>query len=193
MAATQELQENTAVLDGLIIDLDSGEVLGVVTEGFRVTDEASADWVLERIASAEADALRDRALLASVAERLEAKIKASERRAEWLRSRFGPELEEFARAGLEGSKSKTLKLTWGSLSFRSKPAALKIVDQEKAVKWAEMFDHEAVKVEKRVLVTKMHPDWADALQVAPPEELEKRGFAFEPESQAFTIKSGVKG
>jgi hypothetical protein len=192
MAAPQIDNQETAVIDGLLVDLATGEVLGVANEAFSVKDAASAEWVLERIAAAEADALRDKALLDSVKERLESKIRASESRAEWLRGRFGEELSEFARAELQGGKSKTLKMTWGSLSFRSKPSALKIVDQEKAVKWAEAYVPESVKVEKKVLVSQLRGDWVEALSIAPPHELDERGFTLEPETETFTIKTGVK-
>ena len=184
--------EITAIIDGLIINLETGEVIGQEQPEFRVTDEASAEWVLERIMNAEADAARDRLKLKAVAERLEAAIKASEKRAEWFRGRYGSELEEFARVRLEGAKTKTLKLTWGSISFRSVKGGLRVSDPEAALKWAKQYAPESVKVSESFQITKLPDKWREDLLVSSPEDLAERGFAVAADSEAVSIKTGVQ-
>lgn len=192
MSAQPLLAENNVVIDGLIIDLESGEIIGQECPEFRVTDEASAEWVLEKIMNAEADAARDRLKLKAVAERLEASIKASEKRAEWFRARYGNELEEFAKERLEGAKTRTLKLTWGSISFRTVKGGLRVANPEAALEWAKQFAPEAVKVTEAFQITKLGDDWRNTLTTATvPEELEKRGFAIVDDTESVSIKTGV--
>lgn len=192
MSAQPLLAENTILIDGLIIDIESGEVVGQERPEFRVTDEASAEWVLEKIMNAEADAARDRLKLKAVVERLEASIKASEKRAEWFRSRYGSELEEFARERLQDSKTKTLKLTWGSISFRTVKGGLRVADPEAALTWAKQYAPEAVKVTEAFQITKLGDDWRTTLTtVTPPEQLAERGFAIAEDSEVVSIKTGV--
>lgn len=188
----QALQpEATTVIDGLIINLETGEVVGQERPEFQVTDEASAEWVLERIMNAEADAARDRLKLKAVAERLEAAIKASEQRAEWFRNRYGTELEEFARGRLEDAKTKTLKLTWGSISFRTVKGGLRVSDPEAALAWAKQYAPESVKVSESFQITKLPDTWRENLLVSTPDDLAERGFTIAADSESVSIKTGV--
>lgn len=192
MSAKPLLAENTILIDGLIIDIESGEIVGQERPEFRVTDEASAEWVLEKIMNAEADAARDKIKLKAVVERLEAAIKASEKRAEWFRNRYVGELEEFARERLEGAKTKTLKLTWGSISFRTVKGGLRVADPEAALEWAKQYAPESVKVSESFQITKLPDNWREDLLVSSPEDLAERGFAVAADSEAVSIKTGVQ-
>lgn len=190
MIATQE-QIETTVIDGLIINVLTGEIVGEEKPEFRVTDEASAEWVLEKILNAEADAAREQIKLNAVKERLEANIKASKARAEFFTTKYANDLEDFARTQLEGAKTRTLKLTWGSLSFRTTKGGLRVADPEKALAWAKDNAPEAVKVSESFLISQVPDETKAMIMSATPHDQEARGFTLVPDSESFSIKTGV--
>jgi hypothetical protein len=188
-----EVQVDTEA--GLVISLD-GEVLGLIEDGTveshtdpetgqlrhswvakslqetvlpLIVTEEDAERVLERIARSDARTLAAESLLKAVQGRLVAEAERRRRSAEWLRRRFGPELEAWARPRLQGRR-RTLALAYGAIAFRKQPARLKVLDQAAAVRWAEASRPELVRITKSVSA----PQVAAALQ----EDL-KLGFTDE--------------
>lgn len=182
MQSIPENRQTEISKDGFLIDAETGEVLGhAEAQGhFTVDSTSAAEWVLERIQAADADIAACDARLKAISDNLAAMRKEHEKRKEWLLGRFAAELETFAAAELNGKKTRTLKTPFGSLSFRTAPGSVKVLDMEAAVKWAKMYEPDAVKVTESVLVSKVGP--VNAL----PDCFEVSGSA-----DKFYIKTGV--
>ncbi|MEN6537404.1 MAG: host-nuclease inhibitor Gam family protein [Bryobacteraceae bacterium] len=185
-------QRNLMLVDDLWIDADTGEVVGLATP-FQVNDEDSANWVLEKIMNAEADIAREQMKLRAIQERSQANVKRLDRRVEWLKARFGPELEEFASKQLEGKKSRTLNLLFGKLSFRKNAGGIRVADEMPAIEWAKAKCPDAVKVKESFLISSLSPDVLAELAALDDESLERLGLRREPSSETFSISTGVGG
>lgn len=135
---TDAANDHHIVVDGFVVDTETGEVLRpVVEDGFAVDSSDRLDWVLRRMGELEAamvaveqtDAvIHARAVLAN-AEQLKADFK---RRLDSLHWRFDSEVEHYARQQLAGEKGRTLKSLYGSVSFRSVPSRISIGDADLA-------------------------------------------------------------
>lgn len=170
----------TETIDGVVytIDEETGEMTAEVP-AFAVKDAESAEWVLERVQTLEAQdaALRARqeAILANIAterSRIDARKKG-------LLFRFEGQLAEFARENLPKGK-KSWVCPYGTLGFRTTRGSTKVLDKDLAVEWAQANAPDAVKVETSVLVSKLpETDLPPCFEVVAPEE-------------RFYIDSGVK-
>lgn len=178
--------------DRWIVNPLTGEILGMVEPDvgrtddagneapFRVRDRGSAEWVLERIFEAELElealARRREILLENIA----ATSRPIVHRIAWLRKRFEPELEEWARRELEGQKTRTIRTPFGTLAFRKRPKKISVRDEELAIAWAEEHRPAAVKVTKKILVSALDPKTI-------PAEL----FELDPGGDSFSLKTGA--
>lgn len=183
---------NTVVVDGFDVDTATGEIVGLADrQAFEVTDEASAEWVLEKIMDAEVEAARHRMKLKAIADNLESQAKAADKRAEWLRVRFGHGLEAFARTRLEGQKCKTLKLTYGSVGFRTVKGGLRVTDPalalEVAVREGMVNAVKTTSAFQISLVTDDQRERLTALSLAGAAP----GFDVKPDTEAVKIETGV--
>ncbi|HXE63171.1 MAG TPA: hypothetical protein VN519_06495 [Bryobacteraceae bacterium] len=179
----------TVTDSGYVVDAETGECLDHVdsirsANPFRVTDRASADWVLAKILSAEADLAALDMEEAAIRENFERRRKRIESRRTWATTRFSAELEAFADSELAGGKAKTLTLTYGELSFRNNPGgAVSAKDQTAGIEWAEGHCPEAVIKTPRLVVTPLK-EMIDQL----PRDI----FEVSEPSRTFTIKTGIK-
>lgn len=167
----------------LVIDLATGEIIADLEPRFRVRDRDTAEWVLRHIFEAEAEASAHRRRLETLIENVERMVRAAEREAEWFRSRFGDELEWWARDEVEGSGRKSLDTPWGRVGFRHAPGRTIVRNHEEAA--ASMGDdHPAVKVTRKVLVSVLEEEDRHAL--------ERLGLAeSDPSGDRFYIRTGV--
>jgi hypothetical protein len=164
------------------VDLATGEVVGLVREAeqpFRVDSRGAAEWILEMLLTAESETAALEVRKRVVIDNIESMQRDHERRAIWLRERFGPELEAWARSELEGKKQRTVKTPWGRLSFRRRKARLVVDDESKAIAWAVDNCAEAVKTTSKFLVSQV------------PDELMPDGCHVEPERDGFSIETGA--
>lgn len=178
----------------LVFSPTTGEVFAIRTPGekFEITDRDSAEWAMERIFEAEADleALirREEILL----ENLRSMRHPIEKRVEWLRARFAGELEEWARAELEGSKTRTVKTPFGKISFRGHGARISIADHDRALEWAkarEDVPDEAIKITEKLLISKIpEPIMEAAIDANDPPP----GFKLELAGETCSIDTGAK-
>lgn len=167
----------TEILDGFIVDVDSGEVVGLAGHdpAFHITDRTSAEWVLEKM-SQNATALKALELRReTLLQNLERQQQEIERRAAWLNHRFGAELREWATSQLAGQKRRSLQLDWGKIGFRKTHGAVKVFDVPNAVFWLEKHCPKAVQMEPKVLVSQIPENLRDALPTncfdyTPPED-----------------------
>lgn len=119
--STTTTQSEAIVVDGYRIDPETGEVLGHVTatDVFHVHDRDTAEWVLQRMQEADAQASAIRLRRAAILELLETQETEYTRRRQWLEVRFGQELADWARGELVGKRTKTLTTDYGQIAFRS--------------------------------------------------------------------------
>lgn len=174
---------NTEIIDGYVIDVDTGEVLELAGRdpAFHVTDRTSAEWVLEKIGQNEAALkaleIRRNQILAN----LDAQQHEIQRRADWLNLRFGAELREWANRQLSGQKRKSLKLDFGKIGFRMTHGSVKVFQAEPAVEWLRKFCPRAVQMEPKILVS-MIPDELRS-------ELPLNAFDYVPPENKFFVST----
>ncbi len=150
---------NTEIIDGYLIDVETGEVLSLAGHdpAFHVTDRTSAEWVLEKI-SRNTSALKALEIRRNeIMENLEAQQREIERRADWLNQRFGAELKDWATRQLAGQKRKSLQLDHGKVGFRQTHGSVRVFDQITAVQWLQQHCPRAVQMEAKVYVSNI-PD-----------------------------------
>jgi len=182
---TTELTQQTIEQDGFIIDVETGEVLGLAKPEFHVTDASSADWVLEKMLDAKASITRENIKLKSITENIESKKRDYQRRIDYLEFRFGAELEAFAAKELEGAKTKTWKGDYGQLKFRTVNGGVRVKDADEALAAAKQLGWvDAIKVKEEFQISKLTPD-QKALAVNLLD-----AFEVKPDSQVFDIKVG---
>lgn len=101
-------------------------------QGFHITDEASACWLLRRLAGIEAEKARVQAQAAVICKQLDADT-------ENLRRLYEGELVDFARRTLAeaGRGRRTLHLLQGSVALRFVPASVRVSDPFAALDYAK--------------------------------------------------------
>ncbi len=162
-APATEPQIETTIQDGYIIDVNTGEVLGIVglpKEEFVIDSQEAADWVFSKMLEAESElaavlqsphVLHAKAIINNAA----AIEKEKRRRIEWLHARFDNELGRWARPNLKG-KTKTVKSILGSVSFRLQNGGLRCIDAAKGLIWAKLAGKShTVKTEEKFLVSEL--------------------------------------
>lgn len=177
----------TVEVDGVKyqIDLETGEST-VITE-FHVTDEKSAEWVMEKLLDADCELSAILKREESILENVRKMRSAIESRKAALLWKFKNELEEFARQNLPKGK-KTWACPYGSIAFRTTGGKLKVSDPEKALAWAkENGVTEAVKVVEEFQISRLDDSWKAVIIERGAEE---RGFEVTPEVETATIKTG---
>jgi len=190
MADLELTNKETVVIDGYIVDAESGEVLGLAQkEEFHITDEESFNWVMKKFLDTESklesiehspEVAQAKAILANA----ESMTKDAQRRLDWLTARFSQELAEYARPQLpKGSKS--FKTIYGTVSFRSVPAKLVVYDLPSALEWAKKHCPEAIKVTEDFQFSKVNKALIEDLK-------RQKGFAVIDGSEKVTIKTGVE-
>lgn len=166
-----------------LVNEATGEITGLAVDQeapFRVHDQSSAEWVLEKLHEAESQVAAIAARRSVLLANLEAMERPIMHRVEWLRMRFGRELEEWAKRELAGQKVRSVRTPFGALSFRKVKAQLVVDDEKQAAAWAKAQAPEAVKVTEKFLVSRV-PAGA-----VPP------GCHIAPARESFTVKTGVE-
>jgi hypothetical protein len=134
----------TTVLDGYVVDSDTGEVLGFVDppqgkSDFAVVDVPSAEWVMRKLLEADSiikaiDQSADVQLARSILANADSLKAPHEKKIEWLQTCFGPALESVAKENLP-KKGKTWQTLYGSIAFRSIKPKLEIRAVDRASAW----------------------------------------------------------
>jgi len=164
----------TAMMDGVAEDyfthgrvLEACEIARAYTleedTTFRIKDRESAGWYVKKLAkisatideiTAEADARVSelQAEIDAINQRREDALKAPERDLIYLTARYQPELEEWARSEIADGKTKSVKLSYGTVGVKKSPDKLVIDDEAAAILFAQNNEiYEAFKVEKKIL------------------------------------------
>ena len=190
MADLELTNKETIIVDGYIVDAETGEVIGLAQkEEFRVKDEDSFRWVMQKILESEskiaaidnsAEYKQAQAIIANA----DSMKKDAQRRLEWLLARFTNEIAEYAKPQLvKGSRS--LKTMFGTVAFRTKKGGLKVSNEELAIQWAERNAPSAIKISKKFLIS----------ELSTTESVKALGagdaFYVAPDTETVTIKTGV--
>lgn len=173
------------------IDAETGEILSAEPEApkFAVTDEKSAEWVLQRIQEEEAAVAALTAQENAILENVRAMKRRHQSKADGLRYRFAGELEAFARENLNGGKTWTCP--YGSVQFRKVASRLKVADDSRALEWARTGCPDAVKVTEEFQISKLTDEAKMILKELSADERTARGFEITPETESVSIKTGV--
>lgn len=202
----EQVQETaeSVLIDGLWTDPETGEVLALERKpDFQVTDDESAEWVLERILNAEAEKARLEMKKRAIVENLDRQIAAAQRRIDGLHYRFDSDLEHYAMTALDGQSTKTLKLAYGTLSFRNVKGGLRLAEgadaKRLALDWAKHLGiKSAVVTKEEFQISKLDKDDAKRLQHL--AEMGTRyvdlgsiqlAFQVKPDETKFTVKTGL--
>ena len=175
---------NYKIIDNLVVDADSGEVLGnAITEGV-IDSHSSLEAVLEKIGEVEArlaaQQLRHQAILENC-RKLEVKTASY---LAYLKGIYNAPIEAYAKTRLEGQKSKTLTTPYGSVSFRTVKGGLKVSDKGLALATAYKLGMvEAIKVTEEFQISKLTDEQRDAIATTLPE-----GFEMVPDKETMSIK-----
>jgi hypothetical protein len=154
-----------------------------------------ADWVLRKIDEAERHALATEATLAGVVANLETEVRRARARADSLRRRFGPALEQLARRQLADHPRgpRSLIRPFGVLKLYRTPATAKVIDDAAALEWADEHAPELVQEELRRWVPKAEAKRGAMLMVAkgqlpaPPRWIEQT-----PPGERLVIESATE-
>ena len=139
---------------------------------FSPTDAAGVDWVLAKIAAARAEAKLLR-------ENMEKMARACERKAEALEWKYGPAIQTYLQAELQGGRNKSKRLPHGVIGYRTKPAGVCLTDPAAALAWAKENLPAAVTeaVDRKALAARLL-DTGEALPFA----------ALQPAEEVFYVK-----
>jgi hypothetical protein len=143
-------------------------------DGFHVTDEKTASWVARKINEARAHQRRVRAWA-------ERELKRAQRREAFFLSRFGSELETWARAELARNgrhKSKSIHLPGGTLSFRAERQKLLVTDDRLLMTWARTNLPTAIRVVESVSNSDLNRYLAETGEIADGTEFSDGGERF---------------
>lgn len=175
---------NYKIIDNLVVDADSGEVLGnAITEGV-IDSHSSLEAVLERMADVESQLVALYAKHESIIDNCrKLEVKTASYLA-YLKGMYNAPIEAYAKTRLEGQKSKTLTTPYGSVSFRTVKGGLKVVDKGMALATAHKLGMmEAIKVTEEFQISRLTDEQRDAIATTLPE-----GFEMVADKETMSIK-----
>ena len=185
-------------VNGELFDEETGEYAGRVDNGtLPVAVETEEDLVtVSRIISeAEARIEARRLQLENVIENTRAMLKAEERKLEYLMYRYSEGMQRLAFDMLPKKADGTPRVStytnpFLKISYRKVNASVKIEDADTALTWVRRNCPAALKVEEKVLPSRIPADVLESI-IADPEGAKVIGFNVVPEHRSVTIKSSV--
>jgi len=180
----------TIEIDGELWDDETGNYLGPKSSWIDgdIDSDDKALVFMRRHLELESAIAAKRMELQVIKDQAERLLRDEQKRLEWWRSRYGEQIAIFARTKL--TKTKTWHSPFGSVSFRATPAKVTVLDEDKAIAWAEASCPAAVKVKRSLLVSQV-PDSIKDQMLDHPHDAEQIGFGVVPANETFTIKTGV--
>jgi hypothetical protein len=176
---------NYKIIDNLVVDTETGEVLGnAISDAGEISSQTAIEAILEKIADVEgrltAQQLRHQAILENC-RKLEVRTASY---LAYLKAQYEPHIEAYAKTRLEGQKSKTLTTPFGSVSFRTVRGGLKVVDPSLALDYAQLNGFtNAIKVAESFQISKLDPAQRELIEAKMPD-----GFEMVPDKETMSIK-----
>lgn len=139
-----EFDRATLIVDGLVVDAATGEVLGLEDDRpdapWTINSVENAQWAGRKLAEADGALVGIQAQRVAVLHRLAVQENAARRHREWLGRRFGAGLETFARKLLAaaGWARKTADFTFVTVSFRETKGTTWLTDEARAWELADI-------------------------------------------------------
>lgn len=180
----------TVEIDGELWDDETGNYLGPKSSWIDgdIDSEDKALQFMRRHLELEAAVAAKKLELQVIQEQAERLLKDERKRLEWWKARYGEQMAAFARTKIK--KTKTWHSPFGSVSFRTSPAKVTVLDEDLAIEWAETSCPGAVKIKRSLLISQV-PDAIKAQILVNPEDAREVGFGVVPEEETFTIKTGI--
>lgn len=134
-------------------EIETGEYAGPVDGwlGDELKTEEDVLLALQRLLKYETELKAEQLAMQSVVDRYKSMVKDKERKVQWLKSRYGDQIADFAESQLVG-KAKTWKCPWGQVAFRTVGPSFTILDEAQAVMVVPL---DAVKTEHKILKSKI--------------------------------------
>jgi hypothetical protein len=183
---------------GELWDEETGEYAGRVDTGsLPIAVETEEDLVtISRIISDAETRVEARKLqLETVIENTRTMLKVEERKLEYLMYRYSEGLQRLAFDMLPKKADGSLKVStytnpFLKISYRKVSATVKVEDSDTALNWVRRNCPAALKIEEKVLASKIPADVLQSM-IADPEGAKVIGFNVVPEHRSVTIKSSV--
>ena len=179
----------TVEIDGELWDDETGNYLGPKSSWIEgdIDNEEKALLFMRRHLQLSTDLAARKAELEVVKANIEKMVADQAKRLEWWEARYGWQMAIHARANL--GKTKTWRSPFGTIAFRTSAPKVTVVDEDKAIEWAEVSCPSAVKVKRSLLISQV-PDSIKDQILANPNEAEEVGFGVVPAEETYTIKTG---
>lgn len=131
---------------------------------FSVKDDSSLEWVMQKFFDAEHDIKIEDEKIEAIINAYQARRKRKIARLEWLKARFTPEVEAYAKTKLSG-KTKFVDTPFGRIAWRIQKGGLRVVDKAIALSVAKVngWDN-AIKTTVEFQVSKLTAEQLDQLQ-----------------------------
>ena len=162
------------------VDQETGEV----KQEFEVTDEATAEWLGERLSEIAGTITGLQARKESLIARMDTLIAERASHLDGMLFKYGPSLTAYASCHLP-KDGKTYTNPFVAVSFRDVPARIGVKDTERALEYARQKCPDAVKTEEKVLVSMVTDD---QLPPTGTEQYAACGFERVPQRVASSIK-----
>jgi hypothetical protein len=180
-------------IDGLLIDTETGEILDSELKAlvgdnapFDVTDQDSLEWAMRKMMDADAELAKQEAILKALSDNQKAIVKRAESRAEWLKLRFGPSIEQFCKNNLSKGK-KSYSTPYGTVKFTASKGKFSVLDESAAL--SALYKHklgDAIKVKESVLISEINDDDRKMLAESHPD-----AFSLSEPCDKMNIVTGV--
>lgn len=178
------IQNTSITVNAVVEDSDDtvlladvpAECVGVKPEGFSISDENSANWLIKKIVAARQYGERVKLWAAQ-------EIARSERDEERLLFLFGGQLERWARFEIQklNGRKKSLNLPSGQIGFRHQPLKLTIVNEDALLSWARQYCPQAIKTIEHLQRTPINQHFQCTGEIP-------SGTEVEPEKEKFYIR-----
>jgi phage host-nuclease inhibitor protein Gam len=184
MTGNRNMERTYQIIDNQVVEVSTGEILCEALAPEGIASQTALEAVLERIGKAEAvfagkkqhhDSIR--ANMAKIEQRELAKIA-------YLRDLYEAHIETYAKARLDGQKSKTLLTAYGNVSFRTTAGGVRVSDKSLALATAHKFGWvEAIKTTEEFQISRITSDQKQLILETVPE-----GFVVVPDTETMTVK-----
>jgi hypothetical protein len=177
------------IIDFNVVDADTGEVLGPVVEAGSIASQQALESVLDVLGQQEAKVKAEELRLQAIIENARRTLSRKQSYLGYLRSIYNAPIEVYAKAQLEGKKTKSIATPFGTVAFRTTKGGLKVSDPTLALEFAQMNGFtNAIKVTEAFQISKLDPAQKELIEAKLPD-----GFQMTEDVETMSIKTGVEG